>query len=270
MSATRGARTTVRRASPGGKGQSLRPVALVTGAGRRVGRAIAVELARAGCDVLVHYHASLAEARETARLVGKAGGRAGLIGIDLADSAGLEAAAGELARSLPRLDVVVHNASSYVRTPLETLTATQAQEAYAVNALAPLLLTRALASRLAKSPRPGGGAVVAMADIHAMGRPRAGFVAYSMAKAALVEMVASLARELAPKVRVNAVAPGVVAWPEAGPDSAAAMQKAYLARVPLGRAGTPQDAAAAVRWLALEARYTTGQVVRVDGGRWLT
>ena len=132
-----------------------------------------------------------------------------------------------------------------------------------------MLLTKHLAAKLADSPLKGGGAVVALCDMHAMGRPRKDFSAYSMSKAALAEMVQSLARELAPKVRVNGVAPGVVAFPEAGHESDPEMQKAYLSRVPLQRAGTPEDAAEAVRWLALDATYVTGEIVRLDGGRWL-
>ena len=90
-----------------------------------------------------------------------------------------------------------------------------------------------------------------------------------MSKAAIVEMVRSLARELAPQVRVNGVAPGVVAFPESGPDADEKAQQAYLRRVPLGRSGTPEDAAEMVRWLALDATYVTGEVIRLDGGRWL-
>jgi pteridine reductase len=108
-----------------------------------------------------------------------------------------------------------------------------------------------------------------MVDMHALGRPRMGMSAYAMSKAALVEMVRSLARELAPAVRVNGVAPGVVAWPESGYEADRAMQQRYLERVPMKRAGTPEDAAGAVRWLALEAPYVTGEIIRVDGGRWL-
>jgi pteridine reductase len=106
-----------------------------------------------------------------------------------------------------------------------------------------------------------------MCDIHAMGRPRKGFAPYSMSKAALAEMVRSLARELAPEVRVTGVAPGVVAWPEEGFESDPAAQAAYLRRVPLGRSGTPQEAAEAVRWLAMDATYVTGLVLPLDGGR---
>jgi pteridine reductase len=108
-----------------------------------------------------------------------------------------------------------------------------------------------------------------MCDIHAGDRPRRNFVAYNMSKAALEQMVRTLALDLAPKVRVNAVAPGAVAFPESGYESDPAMQERYLRRVPLQRVGTVDEAAEAVRWLALDATYTTGLVVRVDGGRWL-
>ncbi len=113
----------------------------------------------------------------------------------------------------------------------------------------------------------GGGAVVAMGDIHAMGLPRSSFAPYAMSKAALVEMVRSLARELAPRVRVNGVAPGVVAWPEQGYESDESAQAAYRRGVPPAGAGTPQAAAAAVAWLPLEGTYVTGQILRLDGGR---
>ncbi|MFG0275142.1 MAG: SDR family oxidoreductase [Phycisphaerales bacterium] len=246
-----------------------RPVALITGAAKRVGRATALAFVDAGCDLVITYRTSEDEAQE---LRDEASARAATVRLEHLDLNDLDAtsALGErLAKDLPRLDVLVHNASIYGPTPLESLAAADALRHYRVNALAPLLLTRDLAPLLRESPLPGGGAVVAMADIHAMGRPRKQFSAYAMSKAALVEMVRTLARELAPRIRVNAVAPGVVAFPDEGYESSESEQAAYLSRVPLERTGTPEDAAAAVRWLALEARYVTGEVVRVDGGRWL-
>lgn len=185
----------------------------------------------------------------------------------------LEAACTSLAGELPRLDVLVLNASAYYPTPTAEITARSAHELFDANALAPLIIARAFSPLLRRSSLPGGGAIVGMADVHAMGpagRPRAGYVAYSMSKAAMLEMLLSLARELAPAVRVNAVAPGVVAFPESGPESDPAEQAAYLRRVPLARAGTPEDAAEAVAFLALRARYTTGHVLRCDGGRSIT
>lgn len=243
------------------------PVALVTGGARRVGLAIVLELARAGCDVLIHYNGSAAKASEAAGEVERLGRRAATWRADLEDVEGVEARAREIAAKLARLDVLVHNASKYAPTPLESVTAEDCLSNYAINALSPLLLTKAFASLLRGSRLAGGGAVVAMVDIHAMGLPRREFAAYAMSKAALHEMVRTLARELAPSVRVNGIAPGVVAWPEQGYESDDAAQRAYMKRVPLGRAGTPEDAAGTVRWLALDATYVTGHVVRLDGGR---
>src|SRR6185436_14163557 len=134
------------------------------------------------------------------------------------------------------IDVLVHNASIYAPTPLAGITEADLLRFFRINALAPLVLTRALAAKLSRSQLLGGGAVIAMADIHAMGLPRRDFVGYSMSKAALVEMVRTLAVELAPKVRVNGVAPGVVAWPEGGKESGEGGQVEYLSRVPLARA----------------------------------
>ncbi|MBL9032981.1 MAG: SDR family oxidoreductase [Phycisphaerae bacterium] len=248
---------------------SVRPVALVTGGVRRVGLAIARALARSGSDLILTFRTNADEARAAATEIERLGGRASVERLDLDDLGAVEAFGARLAADLPRFDVLVHNASVYAPTPLATLDAAAMLSHFRINAAAPLLLTRHLAPRLRESSRPGGGAVVAIADMHALGRPRLGHAAYSMSKAALVEMVRVLARELAPRVRVNAVAPGVVAFPDSGPESSAEFQERYLARVPLARAGTPGDAAEAVRWLALDAPYVTGEVIRVDGGRWL-
>lgn len=250
-----------------------RPIALVTGAARRVGRAIATELASRGCDLVIHANTSLDEARDTLQAClarGGAGAHAAIWASDLSESHALPAAAETLARTLPRLDVLVHNASVYAPSPLADVTPERALGDFAVNALAPLLLSKAFAPLLRSSPLGSGGAIVALADIHVLGRPRRDFVTYAMAKAALVQMVECLARDLAPTVRVNAVAPGVVAWPEQGYESDPSMQEAYLRRVPLARPGTPADTAKAVAFLALDAAYTTGTVLRLDGGRWLT
>lgn len=246
-----------------------RPIAIVTGGAKRVGRAICLELAGAGCDIVLTYLTGEAEARACADAIAARGASARLERVDLGDPDAATALGASLARSLPRIDMLVHNASVYAPTPLTQVNAADALRHYRINALAPLLLTAALAGRLRDSALPIGGAVVAMADMHALGRPRTGFAPYAMSKAALIEMVRSLARELAPRVRVNGVAPGVVAFPETGYESDEAAQREYVRRVPLQRAGTPEDAAGAVRWLALEAGYVTGEIIRLDGGRWL-
>jgi pteridine reductase len=240
---------------------------MVTGAARRVGAAIARELARCGCDLILACRTSAADAEVLAAELRAAGAAARVLCFDLDDFTQVERVAADLSRELDRLDVLVHNASLYEPTPPDRPSAERALALYRVNALAPLLLTLRLGPLLARSVMPGGGSVVALADVHALGRPRRHYSAYSMSKAALIEMVRCLARDLAPAVRVNAVAPGVVAWPDHGPDADPAVQRDYLTRVPLARPGTPLDAAQAVRFLALEAAYTTGEVLRVDGGR---
>lgn len=246
-----------------------RPVALVTGGAVRVGKAIALELARAGCDLVITYNTRAAEAESTAREIASIGCACTTRALDLADLATVESFGKSIAERCPRLDILVHNASIYAPTPLATLTSEDLLHNYRVNAAAPLLLSRALAPLLTASTQPGGGSIVALADMHVLGRPRRDFSAYAMSKAALVEMVRTLAVDLAPSVRVNAIAPGVVAFPDSGYESDPEMQAKYLQRVPLKRSGTPQDAAKAVRWLALEATYTTGEIIRLDGGRWL-
>jgi pteridine reductase len=246
------------------------PVALVTGAAKRVGRAVALELARAGCDVVLTYHQSYDEATELAREVSQLGRTVWIHELDLNALEDASSLAGELVRTLPRLDIVVHNASFYAQTNLDELDPADAAKHFQVNALAPLVLTTKLRPLLDNSPLAGGASVIAMSDIHADGRPRRNYSAYLMSKAALEQMVLCLARDLAPNVRVNAVALGVVAWPEQGGEFTPQEQERYLKRVPLGHAGDPADAAKAVKWLALDATYVTGAVLRVDGGRWLT
>src|SRR5262249_9392789 len=157
---------------------------------------------------------------------------------------------------------LINNASAFFPTPLGTVTARQWQELFASNAKAPFFLAQAAAPNL-KSTR---GSIVNMVDIYAE-RPLARHPVYSMAKAALAMMTLSLAKELGPEIRVNGIAPGAVLWPESG--KAYADQQELIARTPLRRAGTPDDVAAAVLFLVRDAKFTTGQILRVDGGRTL-
>ncbi len=262
-----------------------RPIACITGGARRVGRAIALELAARGLDVLLTFNTSEHEAHATCDAIRGLGVDAAAVPLDLADPPATLARARQLAAALPRLDVLVHNASTYEPSPLsppDSLDLDAAARQHAVNALSPLALSAALAPLLGAS---GTGAIVAMLDIHtepapplpplpppaapASSRcaPRRDHAAYAMSKAALGAMVRALAVDLAPRIRVNGIAPGVIAWPESGPEADPEMQARYLSRVPLERAGTPEDAAKAVVFLALDATYTTGQVLAVDGGR---
>ena len=250
---------------------SAGPLAVVTGAARRVGAATAEELARHGFDLLLVGRTGgrpLQATVDAARAAAAAQGRSIDVrtdAVDLADPASVVAFGERLSR-LPGIDALVHNASSYDTTPLGAITDADFCRHMRVNAAAPLLLTQAAAGPLRRSRLAAGGAVVCFGDIHAMGRPRRSYAAYGASKAALGYVVESLARELAPHVRVNAIAPGVVAWPDS---TSMQEREAYESRIPLARSGTPQEAAAMVRWLVLEATYMTGEILRLDGGRWL-
>jgi pteridine reductase len=251
---------------------SSQPISvLITGGTRRVGLAIARAFAahRRGSHLILTTREAGPDAAGAKSELEALGASVRIERLDTGDLTAVEAFAQGLVRSRDALDAVVLNASSYDETPLDGLRAADLDRHMRVNAFGPVLLARGVASLLAKSSLPQGGGIVAMADMHVLGRPRKNLLAYSMSKAALVEAVRVLARELAPSVRVNAVAPGVIEWPTSGPDANPAFQEAYLKRVPLGRAGTADDAAEVVRWLALDAAYTTGEIIRVDGGRWL-
>ncbi len=271
--------------------QGQRPVALITGGAKRVGRAIVREFARNGFDIWFTYNTSEEDAREVSREVSALGRKVTSFRVDFSETGEVEEIAKQLAQTLPRLDVLVHNAAAYQATPIDEFDTEAAAKQLRVNALAPLVLTAHLRKLLSDSPFNGGGSIIAMLDIHAMGKPRRNYSAYTMSKAALHEMVLNLAKDLGPFVRVNGVAPGVVAWEEPGKDintngpgfdaessGGASLgsgkkpsdeQGRYLRRIPLGRFGEPEDAAKAVYWLATQATYVTGQVIRVDGGRWL-
>lgn len=241
-----------------------RPVALITGAARRIGAAIARRLHAEGYDLLLHYRDSEADMRALAAELDAA--RAGSVASRSADLADVRALAPLVEAAIERygrLDALINNASLFAPTPLEDALLPESADAhYAVNARAPLLLAQAAAPHLRRS----GGAIVNMADIYAE-RPLRRHAAYCMSKAALVAATRALALELAPDVRVNAVAPGAILWPDGGKSEEA--KTALLARTPLARIGGVEEIAEAVRWLLRDARYTTGHVLRVDGGRLL-
>jgi pteridine reductase len=232
-----------------GPRRPARRVALVTGAGVRVGEAIARDLARAGWTVAAHYRTH----RPRAPLVA--------LQADLAAPDGPDRLARAFAARFRRLDLLVCSAAGFEARPLAATDADAFDAQMDLNARAPLLLARALAPLLRKS----GGSIVNVADVGGGLVPWKGYAAYAASKAALVRLTECLALELAPAVRVNAVAPGTVLWPESYP---ASRRRALAARIPLGRAGTPDDVAAAVRYLA-EAPFVTGAVLPVDGGRHL-
>ena len=238
-----------------------RKVVLITGAAKRVGATIARTLHAAGCDLALHYRRSRGEMDA---LIGELEAQRAhstlAVSAELADIEHLPRLIDDCIACYGRLDGLVNNASAFYPTPIGTVTAQQWNELFASNAQAPFFLAQAAAPHLKKTH----GSIVSIADIYAQ-HPLARHPVYSMAKAALVAMTRSLARELAPEVRVNAVAPGAILWPESG--KAYTDQADLIARTPLARTGTPEDVAAAVLFLLRDAKFTTGQILSVDGGR---
>lgn len=240
------------------------PVVLVTGGARRVGAAIVRHLHGAGCSVAIHYRSSADEAESLAQeLNAMRADSASTFAGALEDDATPAALVSAVIARFGHLDGLVNNASAFYPTPIGETTAAQWDDLFAANARAPFFLAQAAAPAL----REARGGIVNIVDIYAE-RPLAGHVVYSMAKAALVMLTQALARDLAPDVRVNAVAPGAILWPASGKPEEAA--EALIAKTPLARKGEPGDVAEAVRWLLMDAHYTTGQVIRVDGGRALS
>lgn len=238
-------------------------VALVTGSARRVGAVIARRLHSTGYDLVVHHRDSPSEAALLCGELERERERPGstlILQADLAEFDRLPELVAKTIGRFGRLDALVNNASAFYPTPIGSVTPAAWDDLFAANARAPFFLSQAAAPHLTAN----AGAIVNLVDIYADSALRNHSV-YVMAKAALVAMTRALALDLAPHVRVNAVAPGAVLWPEQGKSDQA--KEAILASVPLARMGSPDDVAEAVRWLLLDARYTTGQVIRVDGGR---
>lgn len=233
-------------------------IALVTGAGTRVGAAIARALAVAGCDVLVHHVTSDVGARHVSADITRMGRRSAVLRADLTDRLQLERLAAAAVAVGGRLDVLVHNAANFERVAPEQLSAEAWDRAFALNVTAPYLLTLALAPAL----RQARGSVIAVTCISAE-RPWKHYIPYSASKAALTNVVKGLALGLAPEVRVNAVAPGAVLPPAAYDEEK--LEK-IREKVPLARIGEAEDVAGAVVFLA-GSDYVTGQTITVDGGR---
>jgi pteridine reductase len=241
-----------------------RPLALVTGGGKRVGAVIARTLHAAGYDLALHCRHSVAEAEAlAAELERQRADSTVVLQADLSDPDAPAALIDTLLAQAGRLDALVNNASAFFPTPVGSATQAQWDELFASNARAPFFLAQAAAPAL----RAARGAIVNLVDIYAE-RALADHPIYCMAKAALAAMTRALALDLAPEVRVNGVAPGAVLWP--GDGKPYADQEALLGRTPLGRSGSPEDVAGAVLWLVRDAPFVTGQVLAVDGGRVLS
>ena len=235
--------------------------ALVTGAARRVGAGIVRGLHAAGANVVLHYRSSADDAAELAKeLNGVRPGSTVLAECDLLETEQLPALVKVARDAFGGLDVLVNNASTFYPTPVGDITAIDWDDLIGSNLKAPLFLSQA-AAPLLKEAR---GVIVNLADIHGI-KPLRRYPVYSIAKAGLIMLTKSLARELGPHVRVNAIAPGPILWPEGGLDSE--LQGKIIDRTALKRLGTPEDVARACLFFATEAPYVTGQILAVDGGR---
>ena len=238
-------------------------VAIVTGAARRIGAVIAERLHGRGLNVVIHCRDSLSEADAlSARLNERRAGSVIVVQADLADDTTPDRIVAAALEAFGRIDVLVNNASAFYPTPLEEATQADWDELIGSNLRAPFFLSQACAPHLAAN----AGAIVNLVDIHAL-VPMQRHAVYCQAKAGLVMQTRSLAKELAPAVRVNAVAPGAILWPEH--EQSPEAESNILERIPMQRPGRPEDIAGAVAFLALDAPYITGQILPVDGGRLL-
>lgn len=238
------------------------PVILITGAARRVGAEISRVLHAAGASVALHYRSSRDEAERLAQDFNVTRPNSAIaMAADLGDSRSISAMVNDVMQQFGRLDGIVNNASSFYPTPVGGITEKSWQDLIDSNLKGPLFLAQASAQYLALHR----GAIVNITDIHTE-RPVKGYAVYSSAKSGLVGLTRSLAIELAPLVRVNAVAPGAILWPE--DDSISAAERAAIvARTPLQRTGSPEDIARTVKFLLFDAPFITGQTINVDGGR---
>ena len=234
---------------------------LVTGGARRVGAAITRRLHAAGANLIVHYRDSDADADKlVAELNGVRPKSAQKVKAELLAPIAPRALVSAARDAFGRLDILVNNASAFFPVALGAIEPSHWEELIGSNLRAPLFIAQEAAPELAKHE----GAIVNIVDIHAE-RPLKGYAVYSIAKSGLAALTRSLAVELAPRVRVNGVAPGAIAWPEDGQFEPAERER-VVATTPLGRTGTPEDIAQAVHFLAC-APYVTGQILAVDGGR---
>lgn len=236
-------------------------VVLITGAARRIGAAIAIGLHQSGANVAIHYRGSADAATELAReFNAQRPDSASLFEADLLDIAALSGLIDQIADWRGRLDALVNNASSFYPTPPGEITEAHWDDLIGSNLKAPLFLSQAALPELRKTC----GSIVNIVDIHAQ-RPLRNHTVYGPAKAGLAMLTRSLAKDLAPEVRVNGVSPGAILWPE--DDMGDSTRDAILKQIPLGRAGDPDDIAGCVLYLVRDATYVTGQIIAVDGGR---
>jgi pteridine reductase len=236
-------------------------VALITGAARRIGAAIATTLHANGARVAIHYRASSDAAADLAQeLNAKRAGSAAIFGVDLNETEALGGLVDEIVGWSGHLDILINNASSFYPTQPGEISEAQWDDLIGSNLKAPLFLSQAALPQLRKAR----GVIINIVDIHAR-RPLKNHAVYGAAKAGLAMLTRSLAKDLAPDVRVNGVAPGAILWPENDMDET--VRDSILKQIPLDRAGSPDDVAGCVLYLVRDATYVTGQIITVDGGR---
>ena len=235
--------------------------ALITGAARRIGATIAAALHAQGANVAIHYRNSAHDANALAETCNAARpDSARTFCADLLDVQALAPLVQNVLRWQGQLDMLINNASTFHPTPLGSITERHWHDLVGSNLQAPLFLCQSAAPAL----RETGGSIVNIIDIHAR-RPLRHHAIYTAAKAGLAMLTCSLAKELAPEVRVNGVAPGAILWPEG--DISDADKSSIVAQIPLKRTGHPNDIARCIMYLARDATYVTGQIIAVDGGR---
>lgn len=241
------------------------PAVLVTGAARRIGAEIVRVFHENGYNVIIHYRSSETDALALQQQLNQQrANSAQILQADLNDPVQVISLACDTVGCFGRLDALINNASAFYSTPVGDITQAHWDALMNSNARAPLFLSQALAANL----QAAQGSIVNLTDINA-DRGMAGFVPYTMAKAALLAMTRSLALELAPQVRVNSVSPGAILWPEhaSDPQVHAEQQARILSGIPAGKLGTERDIAETVYFIATSGSYMTGENVRVDGGR---
>lgn len=238
-------------------------VALVTGAARRVGAEIASTLHDAGFNIVLHFNRSGDDAQSLCDTMNETRAESAItVQADLRDQTAIERLAETARKQWQRLDVLVNNASSFFPTPVGDITESDWNDLFDTNVKAPLFLSQALADSL----RQSRGSIINLADIHAE-RPLSGHPVYCSAKAANVMLTKSLAKELAPEVRVNGIAPGTILWPENDGELSKENKAKILKKIALKRIGNPRDIARTICFLVTDSPYITGQIIAVDGGR---
>lgn len=233
--------------------------ALITGGATRVGRAIGLALAEAGCHIVIHYHSSETEAESTTALIQSMGRNCQSVQADLSDSKSIAGMLDGLNENHTHIDILVNSASVYYETPLLSITAQQWDDNLNVNLRAPFLLAQALGPAMASR---GAGKIINIADC-SVKRVYRNFLPYLVSKVALVGLTETLALELAPMVQVNTIAPGTVLLSE---EASEILREQCIKRSPLKRLGTPEEVAALVRYLVCDGDFVTGGYYAVDGG----